>query len=106
MPILLGHQTQNIGNRARQAINGLRLSTRLAIAMVSLVVVTTAVLSFITYRSVTEAAIPRALDRLATKARLSASKLETALNSARQDILMIQGGIGVSQLIVSRAAVP
>ena len=106
MPILPGHPAQNIESKAKQAVGGLGLSTRLALAMVSLVVVTTIVLSFITYRSVTEAAIPRALDRLATKARLSASKLEMALNSARQDILMIQGGIGVSQLIVTRAAVP
>lgn len=106
MPSLFGHQTQNIENRAKLASRGLGLSARLALAMVSLVVVTTVVLSFITYRSVTEAAIPRALDRLATKAGLSASKLETALNSARQDMLMVQGGIGVAQLSAVRAAVP
>ena len=77
---------------------GIRLSTRLALAMVSLVLVTTAVLSFITYHSVTEAAIPRALDRLATQAALSAARLEAALNGARRDVLMIQSGVGVAQL--------
>ena len=66
--------------------------------MVSLVLVTTAVLSFITYHSVTEAAIPRVLDRLATQAALSAAKLEAALNGARRDVLMIQSGAGVAQL--------
>ena len=79
-------------------LGGIRLSTRLALAMVSLVLVTTAVLSFITYHSVTGAAIPRALDRLAIQAALSAVRLESALNAARRDVLMIQSGVGVAQL--------
>ena len=79
-------------------LGGIRLSTRLTLAMVSLVLVTTAILSFITYHSVTEAAIPRVLDRLATQAALSAAKLEAALNGARRDVLMIQSGAGVAQL--------
>jgi PAS domain S-box-containing protein len=66
--------------------------------MVLLVVVTTAVLSSFTYYFVTEAAIPRALDRLATKAALGALGLEAALNGARQDALMIQGGVAASGL--------
>ena len=74
------------------------LSSRLALAMVLLVVVTTAVLSSFTYHFVTEAAIPRALDRLATKAALGAFGLEAALNGARQDALMIQGGVAASGL--------
>jgi PAS domain S-box-containing protein len=74
------------------------LSSRLALAMVLLVVVTTAVLSSFTYYFVTEAAIPRALDRLATKAALGALGLEAALNGARQDALMIQGGVAASGL--------
>ena len=74
------------------------LSSRLALAMVLLVVVTTAVLSSFTYYFVTEAAIPRALDRLATKAAMGALGLEAALNSARQDALMIQGGVAASGL--------
>ena len=98
--------TKDNENRAKPPATGIRLSTRLALAMVSLVVVTTAVLSLITYRSVTEAGIPRALDRLATKAMLSASKLETALNVARQDVSVIQGMTGVVQLGVARAANP
>ncbi len=84
----------------------MRLSTRLALAMVSLVLVTTAVLSAITYHSVTAAAIPRALDRLSTHAALSASRLEAQLNAARRDILMIQSGIGVAQLAAGTATTP
>src|SRR6266849_9736962 len=106
MPLLLGREAQNIEGKARQAVSGTSLSTRLGLAMVSLVVVTTAVLSLFTYHSVTEAGIPRALDRLATKAMLNATKLETALNVARQDILIIQGSTGVIQMGVERAANP
>src|SRR5450631_1877737 len=106
MPISSSHPARNIESKAEQVVSGMGLSTRLAIAMVSVVVVTTSVLSFITYRSVTEAGIPRALDRLATKAMLSSTSLETALNVARQDVLIIQGMIGVMQMGVARAADP
>ena len=54
----------------------------------------------------TEAAIPRALDRLATKAMLNATKLETSLNVARQDVAVIQGMTGVMQMGVARTANP
>jgi len=106
MPLLLGRQAQNIESKARQAVSGTSLSTRLGLAMVSLVVVTTAVLSLFTYHFVTEAAIPRALDRLATKAMLCGTKLETALNVARQDVMVVQGSTGVIQMGVARAANP
>jgi PAS domain S-box-containing protein len=106
MTLSLGREARDIENTAKPPATGIRLSTCLALAMVSLVVVTTAVLSLITYRSVTEAATPRALDRLGTKAMLSAIKLEAALNVARQDVSVIQGMTGVVQLGVVRAANP
>ena len=58
MPTSPGHLAQTIKSRTKQALGGIRLSTRLALVMVLLVVVTTAVLSFITYRSIIEVAIP------------------------------------------------
>jgi PAS domain S-box-containing protein len=106
MSLLLDRQAQNIEYEAKQAVSGIKLSTRLALAMVSLVVVTTGVLSFITYHSVTQAAVPRALDRLATKAMLCASNLESTLNVARQDVMVVQGSTGVIQMGVARAANP
>src|ERR1700681_4228561 len=106
MPLLFGRQAQDIEGKARQAVSGISLSTRLALAMVSLVVVTTAVLSLMTYHFITEAAIPRSLDRLATKAMLCATKLETVLNVARQDVMVVQGSTGVIQMGVARAANP
>src|SRR5258706_12270283 len=106
MSLSVGHQAQNIESKAKQAASGIRLSTRLALAMVALVVVTTAVLRFITCRSVTQAGIPRALDRLATKAMLCATSLEAALNVARQDIMIVQGSTGVMRMGVARATHP
>ncbi len=82
------------------------LSGRLAFAMVFLVVVTTFALSLFTYHFVTAAVIPRALDRLATKAALGASELEAALTAARQDLLVVQNGITVQQLLAMRAVGP
>ena len=82
----------------------MRLSTRLALAMVSLVLVTTAVLSVITYHLVAGVALPSALDRLATKAMLIASNLETVLNSVGQDVASLQNSNGVAQLGVARTA--
>src|SRR5229473_2847713 len=106
MSLLLGRQAQNIEYEAKQAVSGIKLSTRLALAMVSLVVVTTGVLSFITYHSIVQAAVPRSLDRLGTKALLCASKLESALNVAHQDVMVIQGSTGVIQMGVARATNP
>jgi len=106
MSLLLSRQAQNIEYEAKQAVSGIKLSTRLALAMVSLVVVTTGVLSFITYHSIVQAAVPRSLDRLGTKALLCASKLESALNVAHQDVMVIQGSTGVIQMGVARATNP
>jgi PAS domain S-box-containing protein len=82
------------------------LSARFAFAMVFLVVATTCALSLITYHFVTEAVIPRALDRLATKAALGAAEIEAALNSAHQDLRVIQSGGFVAQLIATRSKHP
>lgn len=100
------HQSQDIGNTTKQSIGGLTLSTRLALAMVSLVLVTTAVLSLITYHSINDAVLPRALDRLVTKAMLIASNLETVLNNVGQDVSTFQNSNGVAQLGVARTAFP
>ncbi len=82
------------------------LSGRLAFAMVFLVVATTVALSLFTYHFVTESLVPRALDRLGTKAALGAIELEAALTGARQDLLVIQSAVGVQQLVATRSAGP
>jgi PAS domain S-box-containing protein len=82
------------------------LSARFAFAMVFLVVATTFALSLITYHFVTVAVVPRALDRLATEAALGATEIEAALNGARQDLTVIQGGVTVAQMVAARAKGP
>jgi hypothetical protein len=82
------------------------LSARFALAMVFLVVVTTFALSLITYYFVTEAVIPRGLDRLATEAALGATEIEAALNGARQDLMVIQSGVTVAEMVAARARGP
>lgn len=67
----------------------LKLSTRLAIAMVALVLVTTIALGVITYRNVIRLALPRSLDRLETHALLNATRLESALHNARVDLMAL-----------------
>jgi len=82
------------------------LSGRLAFAMVFLMVATTVALSLFAYHFVSESLIPRALDRLETKAELGAAELEGALTGARQDLLVIQNAVGVQQPVASRRAGP
>ena len=82
------------------------LSARFALAMVFLVVVTTLALSLITYHFVTQAVIPRALDRLATDAALGASQIEAALNNARQDLIAIQSGAQLAEMAAARSKGP
>jgi len=82
------------------------LSGRLALAMVFLVVVTTGALSLLTYHFVTESLIPRALERLETKAALGATELEGALTTARQDLLAIQNAVVVPQRVATRSIAP
>lgn len=52
------------------------MSTRLALAMVALVLLTAAIVGAITYRNVAELALPRALDRIDMQAHIIAIKLE------------------------------
>src|SRR5437868_4224358 len=82
------------------------LSGRLASAMVFLVLATTIALSLFTYHFVTESSIPRALERLETKAALGATELEGALITARQDLLVIENAVGVQELVDTRSAGP
>src|SRR3954447_4648415 len=82
------------------------LSARLAVAMVFLVVVTTGALSLLTYHFVTEALLPRALERLETKAALGATELEGALTATCQDLLVIQNAVVVPQRVATRSIAP
>ena len=68
----------------------MRLSTRLTLAMVGLVVLTAAAVGALIHRSIEQRALPRVLDRIDTRAHLLTLKLEAAVVGARPDV-SVQG---------------
>jgi PAS domain S-box-containing protein len=65
----------------------MKLSTRLTLAMVGLVLFTTAVTGILAYRNLLGIAVPRSLERLDQHVRLLASELEAVVRGARADVL-------------------
>jgi len=65
----------------------MKLSTRLTIAMVALVLFTATAIGVLTYRNVVAIALPRGLDRIDTHARVIATILEASLRGARADAI-------------------
>ena len=68
----------------------MRLSTRLMLAMVGLVVLTAAAVGALIHRNIEQRALPRVLDRLDTRAHLLTLQLEAAVAGARSDV-SVQG---------------
>ena len=68
----------------------MRLSTRLMLAMVALVVLTAAAVGVLIHRNIEQRALPRALDRIDTRAHLLTLQLEAAVAGARADV-SVQG---------------
>lgn len=68
----------------------MRLSTRLVLVMVGLVVLTAAAVGALIHRNIEQRALPRVLDRLDTRARLLTLQLEAAVAGARADV-SVQG---------------
>src|SRR2546430_6580684 len=65
----------------------MRLSRRLTVAMVALVLIPAAAVGLLTYRIIETAILPSELEHVETDARLLASQLETYVRSARADIV-------------------
>src|SRR5438309_1581068 len=64
----------------------MRLSTRLAVAMVGLVTLTATAVGLLIHRNIEQRAVPRALDRIDTHAHVLAQQLESAVRGARADV--------------------
>jgi PAS domain S-box-containing protein len=79
----------------------MKLSTRMALAMVALVLLTATTLGLLTYRNLVALILPRALDRMETHARLTAMVLEASLREARVDAIGFQASIGVHNLMMA-----
>jgi PAS domain S-box-containing protein len=82
----------------------MRLSTRLTLAMVALVLLTATAVGYLTYRNVEEFALPRGLDRIDTRTRVLAAELEAGVRSARADVIGFAAAVAVEGIIRSRLA--
>ncbi|MFT4278571.1 MAG: PAS domain S-box protein [Rhodopseudomonas sp.] len=80
----------------------MKLSTRRTLAMVALVLVTTAVLGFLNYQNVVDLVMPRALMRLQTHAELNALLIDTSLKSTHADAVGAQSSSALRELLTAR----
>src|SRR5882672_3469499 len=80
------------------------LSIRLAVAMISLVLLTVGAVSALSYRNLEAAILPRALERVESHARLLGSELEGYARGARQDILGIRSAVALEGLVRAHLA--
>ena len=78
----------------------MKLSTRLTMAMVALVLFAIGVTGILTYRNLLDVAVPRSLERLDAHVQLLAAELQAVVRAARADVLafaveqMASGGSG------------
>jgi PAS domain S-box-containing protein len=76
----------------------MKLSTRLVVAMVALVLFTVTATGLLIFPNVVATAIPRALDRIDSHVKVLATELEAIVRSARADALAIQSDGAVHEL--------
>ncbi|MCK1392205.1 PAS domain S-box protein [Bradyrhizobium sp. 1] len=75
------------------------LATRLAIAMILLVAVTVAAVGWLGYRNITQAVIPRVLERVEAQSRLLATNLESYVAGVRGDLIGYRSAAAINGLI-------
>ena len=80
----------------------MRLSTRLTLAMVGLVVLTAAAVGVLIHRQIEQRALPRALERIDHRANLLTLQLESSVAGARADV-SVQGA-SIDGLVRAAAA--
>src|SRR4051794_35161586 len=77
----------------------MRLSTRLTVAMVALVLLATTAVGVLTYRNIAAFALPRALDRIDTHAQLLASELAASVRGARADVIGFRSAVAAIDIM-------
>ncbi|MDH6260127.1 PAS domain S-box protein [Bradyrhizobium sp. BR13661] len=77
----------------------MKLATRLAIAMILLVVVAVSAIGWLSHYTLERAFLPRVLDRIETQSGLLASQLEAQTSGARADIATFRSRAAVRGLI-------
>ena len=89
--------------QARDRTN-MKLSTRLMVAIVALVLLTAATIGFVTYRSIETVALPRGLARIDNHARLLAFELEASVRGARADVIGFRSAVAIDGIIRATVA--
>jgi hypothetical protein len=82
----------------------MKLSTRLALAMITLVLFTATAVLLLSYRDLEIAIPPRALERLQAHAKVQAAELESYVRGARADVLGFRPAVSVEGIIRTRRA--
>ena len=77
----------------------MKLSTRLTLAMVALVVLTAAAVGALTYRNIEAAVVPRALVRLELEARLLAQNLAAEVRGARAAVIGFRAAVALNGIM-------
>ncbi|QAU44459.1 PAS domain S-box protein [Bradyrhizobium guangzhouense] len=79
------------------------LATRLAVAMILLVAVTVAAVGWLGYRNISQAVIPRVLERVEAQSRLLANNLEAYVAGVRGDLIGYRSAAAINGLIRAHA---
>ena len=82
----------------------MRLSTRLTVAMVALVLLATTAVGALSYRNIAAFALPRALDRLDMQADLLGSELAASVRGPRADVVGFCSAIAVIDIVTAHLA--
>ena len=82
----------------------MKLSTRLTLAMVGLVLLTATAVGYLTYRNIEALALPRGLERIDGRARLAATELEAEFRGARADVVGFGAAVAAQAIVRSRLA--
>jgi PAS domain S-box-containing protein len=82
----------------------MKLSTRLTLAMVGLAVFTALAVGLLINRNIEAVALPRALDRIETHARLLAAELSTYVRGARADIVGFRSAVALNGIVRAHLA--
>jgi PAS domain S-box-containing protein len=82
----------------------MKLSTRMMLAMVSLVLLTASAIGWLNFRNIESLVLPRALSGMQARANLLALELEASARSARADVLGFRSAVAAEGMMRASAA--
>jgi len=98
---LFNRAIDNVGRlipvRVRSVMS--QLSTRLTFAMVLMVIVTAAIIEFVTFRGIEAAILPGARERIDAQVRLLATELEGYVVGARADVRSFRAAVALEGIV-------